>query len=253
MAGTLPPVRGGHAPALYPVQRSLRLPVAICRFMNGKEQRWKQGSPLNSFALRYVRINVADISSLQSFIIAQKGMFDSTWSMTLDDTYDNLGLDSDAWSVREESRSRTTFSLEFRASQTQNNPTIPALGASYPNLASGAVSCYPFELSPTFNTLQGRNPIGPRYSFAYYGAGLSGFPTGPLNRVMQSYIRVSDTDLATYVNFFLAAGGSWSTFAWSDPASGSSIAKARFDQESLDITYEQKNASSFTVRLAQVP
>lgn len=252
MAGTLPSVRGG-APALYPVRRTLGLDCAVVKFMNGKEQRWIRHAPLNSFELRYAKISTTDIVSLNSFIVSQKGMFDSTWSITLDQTYSNLGLDSDSWTIHEDSQSRTFYSISLRASQTQNAGALPTVGSSYPALASGALTCYPYERSPAFRTLLGRNENGPRYATAYYGAGLSGFPGGPLNNWLLSYVNVSDSDLSTYVTWFLGNGGCWKTFAFADPDNGNTFSKVRIDQPSLEIDYQQKNASSFSIKLAQIP
>jgi hypothetical protein len=224
--------------------------------MSGAEQRWKRHAPLNSFNLHYARLNSTDASALNTFLsTTAQGMFNSTWSMTLDGvTYSNLGLDSDTWTIRNDRR----YSLDLKCSQTQNAPTIPALTGSYPLMTSGAVCCYPHENSPQEKTLCGKNPNGPRYASGYYGFGLTDgagnpYPGGPLNGLTLSYVSVSDADLATYINWFLAAGGAWSTFAFADPAGPDVISKCRFDQASLDITYEQKNASSFTVKLAQVP
>jgi hypothetical protein len=250
MPGSLPPVRG-TAPALYPLNRGLNLDVAIVRFMNGAEQRWKRHAPLNSFGLHYARLNFTDASALNTFLTGTaQGMFNSTWSITLGaDTYNNLGLDTDTWTIRNDRR----YSLELKCSQTQNAPTIPALVGSYPLMTSGAVCSYPYDNSPQEKTLCGKNPNGPRYATGYYGFGLAGYPTDALNNLTLAYTNVSDADLATYIDWFLAAGGAWSTFAYADPTGPDVIPKCRFDQASLDITYLQKNASSFSVKLAQVP
>lgn len=252
MAGTLPTVRGS-AQALYPVQRSVSFLTDIAIGLNATEQRAKKRPPLTTFTLSYSRISAADTAAMKAFFESQKGSFDSTWSFTLGSTtYAHLALEDDVFLCREESANRLTYSFTLKARQTQNpGQTAGSAGAAFPTLGNGAKSQLPYSQMRRFAVLRNDNPIGPRYSWTWFAASLTGFPTRSLRGWELQYPALSDADLSTLETHFRNQWGRWSSFALTDPDDGTVYPKCRYDSDSLDITYLGPNQNAVTLRILE--
>ena len=254
MSGTLPLVRG-TAQALYPVTRVVSFDTFIEVGANGTERRTKRRQVLHQFTLPYTRVNAADVATFRSFVASQKGQFDSTWSLTLGSTtYGAMALEDDSFSIREEDETRTSYAFTLRARQTANRGNVaPSFSSTYPYLAVGSpvVTQFPYGRTDRHSTIKVDQPSGPRYSYALYGGGLSGFPTGALHGWELSYPAITDADLTTIENQFRGAWGRYEGFSFTDPDTAVTYSKVRFAEDSMEIRHVQPNLSSTVLRLIE--
>lgn len=258
MSGTLPFVRssgdGAGAQALYPVARRVEFQTDIAPGLNGTEQRYKRRPPLTRFELRYNRVNATDLASFQLFHASQKGTFDKTWAFTLGSTtYSDLTFEDQLLSAREEDETRTHYSFALRARQTKNaTATAGDAGGTFPTLANGATTQFPYTTVRRFSVLLNDNQAcGVRYSWAWFGGSLTGFPTGALRGWELSYPNITDTDLLTLETFYRAQWGRWARFTFVDPETAVSYAKSRFDADVFDVAHNAPNQNSVTLRIQE--
>src|SRR5262245_34769616 len=119
-----------------PVDRTLAMPSRVIEFLDGSEQRWAAGDPLNSFALQFDDLVASELSTIVNWVDTVKGAFDSTWSLVGPDgvTYPFLGLEDDLLSAVESGKAeRYSLSLRMRqvAPDGDYSATAPAV---YPAL-----------------------------------------------------------------------------------------------------------------------
>jgi hypothetical protein len=148
--------------------------------LNGTEERRKKRPPLTRFILPYTRINLADMTAMRNFHASQRGTFDTTWSFTLGSTtYSHLTFEDLTFNAQEDDLTRTTYSFTLHARQTQNSgQTAGSAGGTFAHLASGAVAEFPYtQINRSAVLVSDNVDCGMRYSYAWYGGGLSGFPT----------------------------------------------------------------------------
>ena len=93
--------------------------------------------------------------------------------------------------------------------------------------------------------------MGPTYSYAMYGAGVSGFPSGMLAAWTLPYVNMPDADLVTLEAFFIAQMGRAGSFSFTSPYDSVTYSNVRFDMDSLDISHQSVNQSNVTVQLVQ--
>lgn len=261
MAGSLPLVRGA-VQALYPVTRRVEFLTDIAVHLNGTEQRFKRRPPLTRFVLPYTRINFADTLAIQTFFEAQRGTAFSDWSFTLGSTtYNGLTFEDDTFTKREDAGMQTTYSFTLRARQTQNPGVIAGdAGAAFPKLSSGLRAMLPYTQTRRFAVLLNDNPLGPRYSWAFYGGGLgpslvqpniAPFPTGALHAWELNYPVITDADLATIETHFRNQWGAWGLFSLTDPDDGTVYPRCRYDMDQLVVSHNGPNQSSVTLRIQE--
>jgi len=248
MPATLPTVRGG-AVALYPITRTNTLPVGVQKFLNASEQRFKRGAPLGSFELNYSLLPAADRDSLKAFYATVKGSFDNTWQFTLVNTYTTCMFTEDGFSSVEQQPNLYSVSLRFR--QIIKGGAVSVAGSSWPVTSTGATSQRPFTQTVQYRTTGNDNPTGMSYDYAWWGSGLTGFPTRGLMRWKLEYPSLSDADMAAFEAFFVAMNGRWSTFSFTDPDSASVYTSVRFDQDAFVYKYLDENHASTTILLAE--
>jgi hypothetical protein len=252
MPATLPTVRSG-AVCLYPVNRSAFRPTKVTTFMSGREQRFKIAAPYAGFALEYSKIKLADRISLDNFIASTKGPFDSTWQFTmLGTTYGNLGFETDEFSWEESTPGLYNASLRFR--QTISSGAAAAgTGTSYPTFAGGITTQLPFVQNTRYLTARNDLECGIRRAYAFYGAGLTGYPTRGLYGWTLNYSVFTDSEIGTLEGFYALQQGRLGTFSFTDPKDAAVYGKVRFDNDSLEFKYLSPNITSVTVRLVEVP
>jgi hypothetical protein len=258
MSGTLPFARssgdGSGAQALYPVTRRIEFSTDVAIALNQTEQRFKRRPPLTRFVLPYNRVNRTDMLAFRSFHASQRGTFDATWGFTLGATlYSNLTFEDDTFIATEEDVTRTHYSFTLKARQTKNaTATAGDYGGTFPTLANGAMTQFPYIQTRRFAVLVNDNPAcGIRYTWTWFGAGLTGFPTGALWGWQLGFPNISDADLLTLETFFRAQWGRWGTFTMVDPEDASSHTKCRFDQDVMDIVHMAPNQNSCTLNILE--
>jgi hypothetical protein len=253
MAGTLPTVRG-TAQALYPVTRRIEFLTDVAIALNYTEQRSKLRPPLTRFVFPYSRMTATDMASVRSFLESQKGQFDTSWSVTLGaTTYNHLTLEDSVFEVLEQAETKTTYGFTLRCRQTQNpGQTAGSPGGTFPTLSAGVTCQLPYTQIRRYSVLLNDNPTsGNRYTWTWFGGGLSGFPTGSLHGWTLAYQVLSDADLATLETFYRNQWGRWSSFTFVDPETNISYSKCRFDDDALEISHQQPNVSSLTLKILE--
>lgn len=251
MAGTLPTILGG-VQALYPVTRTVSFLTFIGMNLDGSEQRCKQRPALARFELPYVGIPKSDRDAMATFFDAQKGLYDSTWSLTLGSTtYSNLALEDDVFQSTERLDAPMLYDFTIRARQVQSRGvTTPSQGSAFPALASGNPFQLPYAAARRFAVLRNDNPNGMRYAYSWFD-GSGTFPSGALRGWTLEYSGVSDADLATQEAFFRSQWGMWGQFAFTDPDNSTTYTKVRYDMDDLVIRHLELNNNAFSVNLVQ--
>jgi hypothetical protein len=243
MSGTLPLVSSsGDGPgtqALYPVTRRVEFLTDVLIHLSGTEERRKKRPPLTRFIFPYTKINHADMVTMRNFHASQKGTFDTTWSFTPG-----------------EGRRRYPDQLFLHAAARQvQNPgqTAGTIGGTFPALGNGAPCEFPYSQINRFAVLLNENAdCGMRYSWAWYGGGLNGFPAAALHGCVLSYPAVTDADLATLETFFRNQWGRFARFTFVNPDSSSTTyAKCRFDDDVMEIVHNAPNQNAVNLRILE--
>jgi hypothetical protein len=252
MSGSLPFVRG-TAQALYPVTRRVEFMTDVAMALNSTEQRFKKRPPLTRFVLPYSRITATDTASFRSFFNSQKGTFDSTWTFTLGTTtYIGMTFEDDTFTASQTWDSPIEYAFTLRARQTQNpGQTAGSSGGSYPTLANGTTTQFPYSRIDRFQVLLNDNPIGPRYSWTWFENGLTGFPTTGLRAWTLGYPLLSDADLITLETFYRSQWGCWGAFTFTDPDDHTVHSKCRFQDDVLQIVHNAPNQNALTLRIME--
>jgi hypothetical protein len=253
--GTLPTVRNGSV-ALYPLKRSNLITTEVQRFVNASEQRWQCHAPLQQFELQYRGLFPADRDALKQFYADTKGAFDPTWSFTLPpNTYTTCTfLDDSFQSVENAQPGLYDVALRFRQVKQGGLPVGPMrpIGSYFfPSLSTAATTQRPFIQRVRYRTTLNDNRTGMRYSYAWYDAGLVGFPNRGLMGWTLSYPSISDADMAVLEGFFLQVTGRLTTFSFTDPDSGLTYPTVRFDQDAFGYTYVALGQASTTLQLVE--
>ena len=260
---TLPKVRG-TTQALYPLPRGNHIGGQIQRFVNGAECRFKTSASLAQFELAYTGLFKADRDLLKNFYATTKGAFDNTWTFTLGaTTYPALEFLDDSF-VSVEGARPNLYDVTLKFRQTIKGGAVVGAGTIFPLLSTGAACQRPYTQIVRYRTTKNANQNGMAYTYSWYGSGLVGFPNGGTNRSGGTdlaaaglfswklvYPAITDADMATLEAFFVQMNGSWSTFTFTDPDSGTQFTKVRFDQQLLEYRYVQKNQASTTILLAE--
>jgi len=76
----------------------------------------------------------------------------------------------------------------------------------------------PFGESQEYATILQPVQTGMMWAFGTRGAGLSGYPTGPLSRFAVAYSNITDAEINTLYSFFQSVKGSYGSFAFLDPS-----------------------------------
>lgn len=245
-----------NAQVLYGFTRVVSCLTDVMSFQAATEQRWVSRNPLFNFAVPMASLSAADKAAWLAFFNTVKGRFTSDLSITLGATlYANLVLDSDALPVV--NRLPTFYDQQISLHQTSNYPwTIPSVGGSYPALLFGGGSAVkvaerPFTQVTQFFTDVSASPYGQQYAYEWYGASLTGFPTGPLHSWKLSYPLLTDADALTIETFFLGQQGRYGIFSFTDPISGTTYTKVRFASDNLAFQYLTKNQQSTELTLME--
>jgi hypothetical protein len=252
--GAVPNVRG-TGQALYPLTRSREYLTDVAQFVNGTEQRFKARAGLTRLKLPYSSLIASDATSLKDFVDSAKGMFDPTGTITLTDslgnssTYANLTLDQDTITLTEQEP--TLYNTELDLHQTQNlDSPPPSVTAVFPVFDIGLSAQRPYQQISRFLTAVVDQPAGIRYSWAWYGEDLTGFPDGALMGWNLTLL-LSDVNLVTMERFFEGMEGRMWTFQFTDPDNGTEYPNCRFGSDKLDIQQAGVNNNQVNVQITE--
>lgn len=106
--------------ALYPVTIAKRYPVAVLKFTDATEQRYRQSAAVSRFVLQIDQSTRAEKDAITDFFETVKGSFDATWDMTLGGVFYNyLAFADDKLTATESSNG--IWSLTANILQTRKN------------------------------------------------------------------------------------------------------------------------------------
>lgn len=211
-------------PLRAPLERRLSMPVRVIEFLNGTEQRWAAGMPLNAFTLQFKDVAAADLAAVQGWFDTIKGAFDATWSFVDADgtTYPYMAADDDALSGAESSVAKWSFSVKLRQ-VAPSGSYAGAGGAAYPALYAGVYTQMPFTQGGKWCTTRNDLASGPRYGWAEW--------TAKRRTWVCSYPAITLAELQSRLAFFMAMRGRLGTFTFHDPQAGVDVPHCRFDTD----------------------
>jgi hypothetical protein len=91
--------------------------------------------------------------------------------------------------------------------------------AFYPQINSNLIiTQLPYATSQEWGNIVQAVETGIHWSFPLRGAGLSGYPTGPLFRFSINYVNITDAEINTLFSFFQSVRGCWQPFSLLDPS-----------------------------------
>ncbi len=237
MPSAVATVRGTTKQILYPFTRWVEFVTRVTQSANGSEQRFLVRPPLARFSLPYSNIQIGDVASQQAWFNAAVGKFAEQITLTLDaKIYNFLTLQQDTF----ESIIRETalYSTQVALRQTQNQAwTPPVAPTAYPVLSSGLSAMMPVTSGLRYITWTNDQETGQHYALSSYGGPFSNFPAAALPYWKLDYPVMTEVDLATIENFFLACQGRYQTFSFTDPITGIVYQNCRLDNDSLEIRY----------------
>ncbi len=116
---------------------------------------------------------------------------------------------------------------------------------TFPLLADGAKTQFPYTESVRFETLSVTVPSGERYAYSQMANGTRFWTIGGPS--------VSDADIATLRAFFEARRGSWEAFDFVDPRTGLTVTNCRFDQDLFEYQALGPNENRVELRIKHIP
>lgn len=244
MAGTFPNLTSGQV-CMYPVTRAIVAPTAIIRFGNDTEQRWRRMRILNAWTFQYTGISAADLATLKTFFVTQKGAFDKSWVLPFNGTsFTAMTFDQDDFTYVETAEAINRFSLSLRCRQVATSGTY-ASGASavFPSIRAGVKTQLPFTTSFHFETVKGDMDTGQRHSYANR--------TAPLGAWTLDFSAITESELNTLIDFFTSMGGSYKEFSFTDPTTGVTHSKCRFSSDELSFRYISAAVRSLSLQIEE--
>lgn len=107
---------------------------------------------------------------------------------------------------------------------------------AFPTLASGVSVCMPWTMRREYPNVHSDMPHGWRYSYNERGT--------PLHSFEIEYTGLSDADLQTLKDFWIARGGAYEEFTFTDPDTTTVHTKCRFVGDELTAVRQNYNENS---------
>lgn len=115
---------------------------------------------------------------------------------------------------------------------------------AFPTFTAGESVHLPFRQEEEFVNVRNLMPHGWQYSYNLIANGLKRWGID---------FSLSDVDLATLDAFWLLMFGAYGEFTFTDPDTGVTTNKCRFDQDSLEKKYVGPNETLVTVAIQEYP
>lgn len=241
MAGTFPTLSSGSV-ALAPVNKSVSRLTRVLEFDDESEQRFSRSPLLASFELQFRGVKASDRDLIADFHEVQKGAFDSSWTFPFDaHSYTSMAFEEDEFRQTETRPGR--WDLAFRIRQTKQSLSVPSVSAVYPTINGGVRTQRPFTRTARYRTSRNDMESGLRYAYSHRD--------DPLWSWTNSYPVITPTEAGTLLNFFVAMGGKYNTFSFTDPEDLSVHSNCRFGQDSITIQYVSVSHRSTTTTVEE--
>jgi hypothetical protein len=131
-------------------------------------------------------------------------------------------------------------------------------GTNFPRLGNGAPAQFPYAQIDRYQvTLNDNQNVGIRYSWAWIGGGLTGFPSSALRGYELHGPALINPDLALWEAHFVANWGMWSGgttasgFSYVDPDNSTTYTGFRYDQDVMEISHANFNQNSTVLKIMQ--
>lgn len=246
------PILRGSSQALYPFTLTYICQTGVSDGQNATPSRWVKGPPLVRLDLPYdqFRQDVKN-TTLKPFFVSAKGQFTLNLEVALGGTtFTNLGFDIDDFEAIESQSAY--YNLKWPLTQVLSQNFSPgSSGGAYPTLSTGAICQLPYTQKLHFQTVASKMQSGPKYTYAEFGGGLSGFPTSALMGWEFSESGLIDTEVATKVAHFLANWGNCFPFSFTDE-DGNTYSNVYYSSPELVVNYQSVNRSSIKTVLVQM-
>jgi hypothetical protein len=226
----------------FPLGRTVKVASKVVEFLDGSEQRYRNGPVLNAFSLAFANIPLADVSAIQSWFLSVKGAYDSTWSLAANgETFTGMCLESDELVVTETEPTRYGLSLSMR--QKAPSSSFSTVSA-FPGITGGRMVQRPWSGRDRFRTTRNDLDGGARISYYEWGTRRREWDL--------QYPCIAVSTLTGLMNHFVTMGGRLTEFSFTDPDSGTVYAHARYDTEEFKATYVDAGHCSVTLPMVAV-
>lgn len=232
-------------PLQYPLSLKMSAKTISADFPSGGRQAFA-ARPCMAEVSYPLRLSASARAAVDAFFTAQKGAFDSSWTMNLAGrSLSAMRFDSDEWRWVEELPGR--YSADFKASGFYEPSTSPT---ELPLTPGGAVTRLGWGATRSYNTSRVDMDSGKRWALALRGGGLSGTPTGPLRSWSIEYRAVPEATAFSVCDLFALKRGPLESFDWVDPDGVARV--VRFEGDDLSVNFAGFGSSSVSVGLVEV-
>lgn len=249
MPTALPIIRGTST-ALYPFTQTFISLTEQADGQNSAATRWVKGPPLVRFEFPYDQLVRADKNSLKTAFTSAKGQFSTDLQATVGSAYNYLSMDADEFDAVE--AQSTQYGVKWTLTQTLPQNLSPGTsGGAYPTLGNGAPCQLPYRQKKRFQTISNKLPSGPKYTYAEFGGGLTGFPTDGLMSWDFDERNLTDSEVNAKIAHFLANWGNCFPFTFTDEDS-TTYSHVYYAQPQLSILRVAYNQASIKTSLIQM-
>lgn len=243
MAGTFPNLSSGTV-CWYPVSRTIRARTKELRFADDTRQAWMCQPYMNAWEMPFEDLTATDLDTLRTFWDLQKGAFDKSWTLPFDGTsYAACQFDGDDFAYTEGPGATNRYSLSLKVKQVKKQAAIGSATAVFPEISTGVVTQLPYGVTRSYRTLRAENDGGFSYTYAQRATPLHGWNL--------SFGAITAAEAGTLQSFFLAMGGRWKQFQFTDPNDASVHTKVCFAQDRLEVRHLSKNVRSTQIELVE--
>lgn len=123
-----------------------------------------------------------------------------------------------------------------------------APGNPFPTITGGCLGQYPFTAGPRFQTITSSVGSGPKFTYAEFGAGLTGFPTTGLGNWQFDETLLSDSDAAIRIAHYIAQWGNLFPFAYTDE-NGTTYSHCYYADPTLEVRRNFLNENAIKINI----
>jgi hypothetical protein len=224
--------------------RTVRAVTREIRFANDSRQTWHTQPYLNAWELQYDGVTQADRNTLRDFWDLQKGAFDRSWTFPFDGVnYAACQFVDDDFAYTESESAINRYTLTLRIKQVKKQGAMTITAPAFPEITSGVRTQLPYTVTRAYKTLKSETDAGYCYTYAQRET--------PLHKFSLSFGAITPAEMGTLLTHFLACGGPYRKFSFTDPDSGTVYTNCAYAQDRLEIRFNSKNVRSTSIEIQQ--